>query len=322
MNQNSYFFPALTLFVASCFVISTEAQAQPRGGSLGGGALQSNESFQVGRTLGDGNDGRTFAKWTQNIKEQGVTTVIASLRRQSGGSGTYVNLRYGNDGTFENGKRVYLKDNRPQSVSWSVGGEKPNGRPLVLNAYDGEVVLDSVEVRYSAGGSGAGITIPPASPFTPGPKPIPRPDGIHNDHDDDDDDHDNDHHGSYQDNDDNQDDSQVVARCRRSYDLRRPQIEISDMRPSGGLFSGKYKLRGSIRGNCIEEAGYYENGRLKEKIQVPLSDRFQRQEFSLSVRSGRDGEVRAFNTRGDEDSVEIDRQIQSDSSSQGNPFQF
>lgn len=303
----------VSVLISICVLLPMSALAEPRGSSLGGGRLQANETFRVGQVLGDGKSGRAYAKWSQRIQDRGVESVMAVVRRQSGGNGTYVNLRYGDDSTFENGKRVYLKDNRSQSVSWNVGGQAPGGRPLVLNAYDGEVVLESVEVRYQGGSSSPAIT-PPQNPFTPGPKPIPRPG--HN-YDDDDDNY---HGGGYSSAESA--DPEALSRCRRAHDLRRPRIELGDMRPSGGLFSGKYKVRGNILGNCIEEAGYYENGRLKEKFEIPLNDRFQRKEFSVTVRSGRNGEIRVFNTRGDDDSIEVDREIQDSQSSQGNQFNF
>lgn len=250
------------------------------------------DDFSVGYVIGDGKGGRQFRQWTQPVAEKTVKSVTVTLRRHSGGKDTFVNLRFGRDGhTFENGRRVYLNDNSTQRVTWNVN-QAPGGEPLVLNAYQGEVYLELAQVIYDQQTNSIRRP-PPIRPQIPG-----------------------NYQGSVNDpviQQDAQDEREALRRCR--YDRpRRPRIEITRLKPTGSLFSGKYKLEGSIYGNCIEEAGYFEYGRLKEEIEIPLDDRFTRKEFEIRVRSGNRGTIRAYTTDGKEEEIDIDQEIQAQGS--------
>lgn len=297
------------------------------------------EEFTVGSVIGDGKSGRRFAKWSQKIAEKNIDSVTVFLRKQSGGDDTYVNLRFGDGATFENGRRVYLRDNGEQDVTWRVGGKTPQGLPLVLNAYNGEVAISRVVVSYARGSESTSgdrsseWDQDPRGPNSSYPRPpldnnydnryddSRNPDRYGNDNRYGDNRYDNDNrygnnngysHGQGYSNSNRPNDSAAAEYCRDPRKrIRRPQIEISEIEPTGGLFSGKYKVRGSIFGQCVEEAGYYESGRLKEEIQVPYSDRADRIEFKVKARSGQFGEIRVYTTDGSDDSIDIDQEIQS-----------
>ncbi len=242
------------------------------------------EDYQVGYVVGDGKNGRVFRQWVQQVAETPIRRVSMTLRRHSGGKDTFVNLRFGRGDTFEGGKRIYLNGNDAQAVSWEVGNAVPRGEPLVLNAYNGEVYLERVRVEFAQGGA----TPRPRQPVTPDFEPrtpfgstTPRP---------------------------SRDDRQALARCRNMY-IAPPRIDLGELRPTGSLFSGKYKVEGSIRGVCIAEAGYFENGRLRESVEIPLSDLFSRREFKFKVQSGRRGEIRVTTIDGQENFIDIDSAI-------------
>lgn len=296
---------ALAFFsVAMLLSIGEEAAAQPRRSAIGRGS-DATATFAVNRVIGDGKSGRVFQRWEQRIDERPVESVTVALRKERGGDDTFVNLRFGSGETFENGKREYLRGGGAKSVTWRVDGREPDGQPLVLNIYNGEATVERVEVRY-ADAARPQATI--GQPFSTGSQPRPRADNNDRDEDNGND--------SYQPR-DSDDDAGAIERCRRTRKLRRPRIETGRLRQSGGLFSGKYRLEGSIYGSCIEEAGYFEDGRLKEQFRFPLDDRHQRREFEVQVRSGRNGEIRVFNTRGDEESIAIDELIKDSSEQSG-----
>lgn len=258
------------------------------------------EFFNVQTVVGDGSDGRIYRKWEQQIHEERVRSVEVTLQRKSGSKDTYVNLRFGDGMTFENGKRVQLGDSSERTVSWNVDGRKPEGKPLVLNAYKGEVEVRSVRVHFMGGdGSRLGGSQP---------RPIPRPKPIRPADDVDysgsgSDSHFGGQHSGQQSA--GSGDDAARDRCRYAR-YQRPRIEIDEVKDSGGLFSGKYKVRGSISAACVEEAGYYERGKLKERIEFPLDDRFQRQEFEVKVKSGKGGELRVLTSDGSDDRIDID----------------
>lgn len=277
------------------------------------------DEFSVGKEIGDGKNGRRFGNWTQSVREDPIESVTVSLRRSSGGNDTYVNLRFQGSGTFENGRRVYLTDTRDQSITWNVGGKSPQGRPLVLNAYNGEVQVDRVAVAFSGGnsrGNSAGDWTQPPRDNNNARPPFGSPygnqyDSSRNPDRNNDDRYNDNRYGNNNGWDSHSNDPQAAEYCRDPRKrVRRPRIEISDIESTGGLFSGKYKIRGEVFGECIEEAGYYESGRLKEKFQVPFSDRADRTEFTLKVRSGERGEIRAYTTDGNDERIDVDQEIQ------------
>lgn len=254
--------------------------------------------FEPKTIFGDGSKGRVFRQWKQQIPERPVEEVSMVVTRRTGEDDTYLNLRFGRGETFDNQKRISIRDNQPQTIRWEVGGKLPNGEPLWLNVYNGEVYVESVIVRYRNAAA-------PAQPPSPPAPPRPQSPTYQGDHGYDD-------HG-YRPRGDHDDhysanDADAVERCRRVR-TRTPRIEIGRIRSSGNLFSDQYKVQGSISGACIQEAGYYEYGRLKQRIEIPLSDRFQRQKFETKIRSGKNGEIRAYTVDGAEDSVSVDDEI-------------
>ena len=300
-------------------IVFLAALLAPIATSTSARAEDATDSYDIRITAGDGKNGRVFAKWQELIQDRPVETVSVRLQKRSGGADAYVNLRFGSGATFENGRRIALTDGRPQTVTWNVNGARSGGQPLVLNAYNCEVDINSAEVVYSG-------TRRPSSydderrPNNPGAGPndnYERPYG--NDYRPDDSDRPQDQRwdepaghppGGYG----GRGDTEAGRRCRETR-IRSPQIEIGQIRPTGGLFSGKYKFEGAIAGICIEEAGYYEKGRLKERIELPLSDTFQRKEFEVKVRTGEKGEIRVFTSDGKEQFVAVDAAVQ-----KTNPF--
>ena len=242
------------------------------------------EQYIIKQTLSDGKNGRAYSQWSQQIRQQGVTKVTAKLQKLSGSSDTYVNLRFGSGKTFENGRRTYLNDEGETTVSWNVGGKSPREKPLVLNAYHGEVLLHSIDVYYKPR-----AVLAPRPVFVP-QKPIK--DEIKE--------------IKQQSQETEVDETAAANRCRYTR-IKRPRIEVGRARPSGGLFSNKLRVYGSIAGNCIEEVGYFEYGRLVKEIDFPLDDQFKRKNFEIRVRSGRKGEIRVYTTDGREDVIEVDQ---------------
>lgn len=106
------------------------------------------QQFEPRLDISDGKGGRPFAKWVQHAQEKPIKKVAFQVWRVSGGDDTFINLRFGDENTVENGKRVYLKNNEKQRVEFNIGGRAPGGKPLVLNAYNGVVKVRWVGVYY------------------------------------------------------------------------------------------------------------------------------------------------------------------------------
>ena len=258
--------------------------------------------------ISDGKNGRLWNQWSRAVGSETVLRVFATVKKVSGGNDTFINLRWGNGSAFENGKQVFLQNNKPFTAQWSVN-QRANGRPLVLNAYNGVVAIISVKVVYSddlSSGNTPGQVIDARRSQTIGNRhrtddyqgrPAHRPRNSHP------------NTGiSVGSNRPRTNDQQQLRLCQRG-NYSTPNLEIHRSKTSGRLFSGKYRIKGSIAGSCIEEAGYYENGSLKQSFQIPYSARFQRQEFEVQVRSGRQGEFRVYTTNGASNSIDIDSYI-------------
>ncbi len=271
-------------------------------------AQSEQDTFTVNQNFSDGKAGRRFGQWRQQVQERQIQSILVILQKSSGGKDTFVNLRFNGGQTFDNGRRVYLQDTNVQSVEFNLAGTAPQGQPLVLNVYNGEVHLSTVVVRYSPGGRSSGGQGIPSSGRPPfgGYKPdeqnrpfdnrYPNPNG-------------NEGRGTSEGNNPYgaQPDAEMLYRCRSGRGIRPPRIELGDLRPTGGLFSGKYKAQGSMFGACVQEAGYFEEGRLKESLKFPMTDAYQRVEFSFTVKTGRRGELRIYSVSGDEDIISIDQ---------------
>lgn len=247
------------------------------------GTELNSQSMVVNQTIGDGKNGRSFAKWTYSPENRPIESISIVMSRVNGGEDTFVNLRFEGGEALENGKRVHVRGGKSLTTgTWTVSGQQAKGRPLALNAYNGEVRVGRVTINYQ--GAAADNQQQSSSGYTLGNHPFG---------------------GSGQ--------TAAADRADEEYcrheRVRPPRLEISDMRATGGLFSGKYRVYGEIFGQCIEEAGYYERGRLKQKFDVPFDSRYARTEFETKVESGKDGEIRVLTSDGREDRILIDEEI-------------
>ena len=100
------------------------------------------------------NSTQTFApearmgQWRTALEERIVKTITVEVQRVGGDSKTFINARFGREGTtFEGGRRVYLPNAEATTVTWNVN-QAPNGKELIFNAYEGQVQLRKVTVQY------------------------------------------------------------------------------------------------------------------------------------------------------------------------------
>jgi hypothetical protein len=77
-----------------------------------------------------------------------------------------------------------------------------------------------------------------------------------------------------------------------------PRIEIHRVE-SGGFLSSKVRVLGTVEGQCIREAGGFEEGFKVSNFQVPLTPNHGRYEFSTELDSSDIPEIRAYTIYGD-----------------------
>lgn len=100
-----------------------------------------------------------------------------------------------------------------------------------------------------------------------------------------------------------------ISSCsERHFTLPSPRIAISEWQRSGNTLTSEVKVRGYIEGRCISEAGYYENGQLKERISFTEKPERTRFPFILkgSLSPADKPEVRATNRNGEARRVLLD----------------
>lgn len=280
-------------------------------------AAAESSTLQVQQLLGDGVSGRVHAAWRHDTGDRRLLRVRVVARRQSGGADVFLKLGFGDGGEgFERDTRVYLRDGRSRTASWEVGASRANGRPLVLSVSNGEVLLESVTLEF--------ISQPAATPARPGPSAPAQPAGpragssdswttpggvLRGDV------------GSGGALPEAPDARRVVpdspgsggediaSRCREMLGVRKPVIQIDSVRlPAYGL-AGKYEIRGSIVSSCVQEAGYYEDGRLRDAFPFELEDRSRRREFIIVVEPGHNGEIRVYTVDGRQEYTSVDEVI-------------
>lgn len=274
------------------------------------------QTIPVGISIGDGKGGRIYSQWQNILPNKPVEKIQIRLQKRSGGNDAYVNLRFGNGSKFDNTRQVSLTEGgAPQTITWDTNGASSGGQPLILSAYNCEVDVTSADVEYSASVQAPDLAEGGKSgPIQPRDGSWVRGTGGWGGEDDDDKKADDDQvhwderpgypPGGYG----GRGNPAAGKRCREMR-IQSPRIEVGKVHPTGGLFSGTYRLEGAVAGLCIEEAGYYELGRLKKKIEFPLSDTFQRKEFDISVKANQRGEIRAFTSDGKDETIEVDSVI-------------
>ena len=240
----------------------------------------SSEKFTVGSNISDGKKGRPWKQWKQSLNNNPIERITARVRKVSGPADTYINLRFNKGSALDNGKRISLPSGGEIEASWNLHGERPDGRQLVMNAYKGVVTLVSVEIHYrnTSTSTSSNTSASPTETQTSS----------------------NDARVDF--------DPETEQRCLHSR-VKRPRIEIGKVKKSGGVFSGKYRVEGSMYGACIEEAGLFVGGRLRKSVDFPFTDKFKRKEFSFQVRSGKRAQLRIYTINGREDVVDIDEEI-------------
>ena len=90
------------------------------------------------------------------------------------------------------------------------------------------------------------------------------------------------------------------ANLRRD-EIARPRVEIEEIKQTGNVFGDKVKVRGSVEGVCLAEAGLFEDGRKVQTIPINTVDQFSRYEFEVKTDLGEDPEIRVYTTTGDRD---------------------
>lgn len=112
-------------------------------------AVPQKQDIKPNIVIADGKEGRKWGQYNEKIQERKVEKIGLVVVRQSGGDDTYVNIRFGKDGTTLDGsKREYLKNTKENVFWWNVN-QSPNGKPLVINAYNGEVMLKVVSIAFA-----------------------------------------------------------------------------------------------------------------------------------------------------------------------------
>jgi hypothetical protein len=111
-------------------------------------AKEHKHEFKPRATLGDGKKGHAWGQFSEKVEERHISRIAMTVTRKAGGDDTFLNVRFGKDGaTLDGSKREYLKSNDRAILEWRVN-QKPGGKPVVVNAYNGEVFVENVVVFY------------------------------------------------------------------------------------------------------------------------------------------------------------------------------
>ncbi|MDY0145189.1 MAG: hypothetical protein RBS84_04260 [Kiritimatiellia bacterium] len=128
MNTNWIRWIAL-VGIAAVMAFPVEASAKKK----------SSQTFEPNASLG---------QWRVTLEERVVKTITVEIQRVRGGKDTFINARFGRESqTFEGGRRIYVTSGDWETATWNVN-QAPNGKELILNGYNGDVLLRKVRVQY------------------------------------------------------------------------------------------------------------------------------------------------------------------------------
>lgn len=107
---------------------------------------EADQSISINQSISDGRYGN-WHEWNTNIPNRPLKRIEVTLERERGTRDTFVNLGFANSANFEP-MRVYLRDDGQTTITWDTRNERPNGRPLVMKAYNGKVYLKGARLIY------------------------------------------------------------------------------------------------------------------------------------------------------------------------------
>ncbi|MBX7137170.1 MAG: hypothetical protein K1X83_04230 [Oligoflexia bacterium] len=96
--------------------------------------------------------------------------------------------------------------------------------------------------------------------------------------------------------------------CRQNSSWSSPHVDVQSVEKSGGAFSDRYKVSGTVEGICLAEAGLFENGKLTQRIRLRTAPTLKRYEFSITARLDDVPEIRVYNVNGDRDVYQVQTQ--------------
>lgn len=86
---------------------------------------------------------------------------------------------------------------------------------------------------------------------------------------------------------------------RTGSNIAAPRINIYSSKRTGSNYDGTYRVRGSVEGVCLADAGYFENGKKASTIPVTTTPKLTRREFEVRARGRFSPEIRVYNVNGD-----------------------
>jgi hypothetical protein len=109
-----------------------------------GTPARAEQKFEPKQVIGGAN-----GKWKQAIEDKPILRIDCQVERVSGGDDVFINFRFADDGkTFPGGKRFPVNKDQRIKVEVPGNGVRSGGKPLVVNAYNGQVRLVSVVVHF------------------------------------------------------------------------------------------------------------------------------------------------------------------------------
>lgn len=99
-------------------------------------------------------------------------------------------------------------------------------------------------------------------------------------------------------------DTQACSGVSRD-EISKPYINVDQRKAAGNFFGGEERVRGSIEGICLVEAGCFEEGRKVKTIPITTTRQFGRYEFECKLNTGKTPEIRAYNSIGERDIATI-----------------
>ncbi len=83
--------------------------------------------------------------------------------------------------------------------------------------------------------------------------------------------------------------------------IAAPRVFIERIEKAGISFEGNYRVKGTVEGICIIEAGVFKEGRKVRAIGVSAQPNFYRYPFSVLIKKDENPQIRVYNINGESD---------------------
>lgn len=195
-------------------------------------------------------------RWTVSPRLPNIAKIDIVIQNLSNKRESVIYLSFGEPKLGEQLNTYTVTGVKPSTIIWNVDSIATGNKPFTIKIIEGSVKIISVNIAYKTD-----IT-KNQSPLI---SPVP--------------------------NESSQRTTRKKTLCKLATPYIIPRISIKKVAPIINSKKPYYNISGSIAGNCISEAGYFEGNELIQKITIEFTDISQVTQFNVNASINKKGEI-------------------------------